>query len=106
MTLEQLGWRGPREDLVASGESLGRVAVEHRDGFLLYTEAGEIPATLAGRLRHEADAVWPAVGDWVALHWDWMCDRITERQARLLKAYTDRHLTIVNTAGQPAAMLG
>ena len=48
----------------------------------------------------------PAVGDWVALHWDWMCDRITERQARLLKAYTDRHLTIVNTAGQPAAMLG
>jgi ribosome biogenesis GTPase len=66
MTLEQLGWRGPREGLVAPGESLGRVAVEHRDGFVLYTEAGEIPATLAGRLRHEAEAVWPAVGDWVA----------------------------------------
>jgi len=66
MTLEQLGWRGPREGHVAPGESLGRVAVEHRDGFVLYTEAGEIPATLAGRLRHEAEAVWPAVGDWVA----------------------------------------
>src|SRR5262249_48612390 len=66
MTLEQLGWRGPREDLVAPGESLGRVAVEHRDGFVLYTEAGEIPATLAGRLRHQAEAVGPPVGDWRA----------------------------------------
>lgn len=66
MTLKQLGWSGHRAVLNAPGEAIGRVAVEHRDGFVLYTEAGEIPATLAGRLRHDAEAVWPAVGDWVA----------------------------------------
>jgi Family of unknown function (DUF6390) len=48
----------------------------------------------------------PAVGDWVALHWEWVCDRITERQARLLKAYTDRHMAIVNDLGRTGAMLG
>ena len=48
----------------------------------------------------------PAVGDLVALHWEWICDKITERQARFLKAYTDRHMAIANTARQPAAALG
>jgi hypothetical protein len=47
-----------------------------------------------------------AVGDWVALHWEWICDKITERQVKFLKAYTDRHLAIANTARQPAGMLG
>jgi ribosome biogenesis GTPase len=46
-----------------------RVAVEHRDAYVLYTSTGEVRATLAGRLRHEARAAAdrPAVGDWVAV---------------------------------------
>ena len=48
----------------------------------------------------------PVVGDWVALHWEWVCDRLTQQQVRLLKTYTDRHMAIVNRAGWPAAMLG
>jgi Family of unknown function (DUF6390) len=48
----------------------------------------------------------PVVGDWVALHWEWVCDRITEHQARQLKTYTDRHLAIVNRVGRTAALLG
>ena len=47
-----------------------------------------------------------AVGDWVALHWEWICDKITERQVKFLKAYTDRHMAIANTARQPACVLG
>ncbi len=49
-----------------------------------------------------------AVGDWVSLHWEWVCDRLTEQQRRLLRRYTDRHMAIVNDAGHtgPAAMLG
>jgi len=45
-----------------------RVAREDRDRYLLSTEAGECPAVLAGRLRHEARhrSDLPAVGDWVA----------------------------------------
>jgi ribosome biogenesis GTPase len=62
MRLDELGWRGE----APAGETIGRVAVEHRDGFVLYTEAGELPATLAGRLRYDPGATRPAVGDWVS----------------------------------------
>jgi len=37
-----------------------------------------------------------AVGDWVSLHWEWVCDRLTERQVGYLRAFTQRHLRIVN----------
>ena len=37
-----------------------------------------------------------SVGDRVSLHWDWVCDRLTERQLRALRAYTMRHLDLVN----------
>lgn len=37
-----------------------------------------------------------AVGDWVALHWDWICDRLTEGHIGALHRYTSHHLTIVN----------
>src|SRR4051794_10476831 len=35
-------------------------------------------------------------GDWVSLHWEWVCDRLTERQVGFLRSYTMRHLQIVN----------
>jgi ribosome biogenesis GTPase len=69
MTLHELGWRGDAPPTQA--DSVGRVAVEHRNGYVVYTEAGEVAAEVAGRLRHEAAAGkppgLPAVGDWVAL---------------------------------------
>jgi hypothetical protein len=37
-----------------------------------------------------------AAGDWVALHWDWVCDKLTDRQLRALRTYTTRHLDMVN----------
>jgi hypothetical protein len=37
-----------------------------------------------------------APGDWVSLHWDWVCDRLTPRQLGALKHYTRRQLTITN----------
>jgi ribosome biogenesis GTPase len=74
MDLDQLGWRGDRaalDALAARGETVGRVAVEHRGGYLLYTETGEVMAGPSGRLRHEAHLGktpgLPAVGDWVAI---------------------------------------
>ncbi len=48
-------------------------------------------------------------GDWVALHWDWVCDRLTDRQLRALRTYTMRHLDMVNHRVEhpgPAAVLG
>jgi hypothetical protein len=37
-----------------------------------------------------------APGDWVSLHWEWVCDRLTEDQVGRLRRYTERHLAIVN----------
>lgn len=47
-------------------------------------------------------------GDWVSLHWEWVCDRLTERQVAFLRSYTMRHLRIVNEGNLhsgPAALL-
>ena len=37
-----------------------------------------------------------SVGDHVALHWDWVCDVISDEQRALLDRYTARHLALVN----------
>jgi Family of unknown function (DUF6390) len=47
---------------------------------------------LAGRLHP---------GDRVALHWDWVCERLTSRQLTALRHYTARHLEIVNRVPHP-----
>jgi len=39
-----------------------------------------------------------AEGDWVSLHWEWVCDRLTARQVASLRHYTLRHLDVVNGA--------
>ncbi|HEX2804808.1 MAG TPA: DUF6390 family protein, partial [Kineosporiaceae bacterium] len=36
-------------------------------------------------------------GDWVALHWDWVWDRLSRRQLVTLRRFTARHLEIVNS---------
>jgi len=50
-----------------------------------------------------------APGDWVSLHWEWVCDRLTPRQLGYLRGYTMRHLRVVNEGNLhsgPAALLG
>jgi Family of unknown function (DUF6390) len=49
-----------------------------------------------------------AVGDWVSLHWHWICDRLSGPQLRALQRYTRRHLDLVNHRVEhsgPATML-
>lgn len=41
-----------------------------------------------------ADAAAP--GDWVALHWGWVCEVLTPRQAARLAHYTRYHLALAN----------
>ena len=71
--MNALGWSPSREaefeQHVADGLSPARVAAQHRGGYVVYTERGERPAEIAGRLRHAAAtaADLPAVGDWVAV---------------------------------------
>ncbi len=35
-------------------------------------------------------------GDRVALHWDWLCDVISDEQDAALRHYSDRHVEIAN----------
>jgi hypothetical protein len=41
-----------------------------------------------------ADAARP--GDWVSMHWGWVCEVITERERANLERYTRYHLTLAN----------
>ncbi|MDP8958434.1 MAG: GntR family transcriptional regulator [Actinomycetota bacterium] len=48
-------------------------------------------------------------GEWVALHWEWVCDRLSRRQLANLRHYTLRQLDITNRKighPGPAAVLG
>jgi ribosome biogenesis GTPase / thiamine phosphate phosphatase len=71
--LAQLGWGADFEQefeqYAAAGLVPGRVAVQHRGAYDVYTARGEVRAGLPGRLLHDAGdrAELPAVGDWVAL---------------------------------------
>ena len=71
--LDQFGWSeyfARLFDAVAeSYQCPGRVVFEDNVGFRVQTEYGELQASLAGRLRHEATArqELPSVGDWVVL---------------------------------------
>jgi ribosome biogenesis GTPase / thiamine phosphate phosphatase len=71
--LEELGWTDSHtldfEPHAAEGLVPARVAVQHRGVFVVLSELGELRATAAGRLSHEAAGAGdlPAVGDWVAI---------------------------------------
>ncbi|MGH3903563.1 MAG: DUF6390 family protein [Pseudonocardiaceae bacterium] len=50
-----------------------------------------------------------APGDWVSLHWDWVCDRLGPRQLTDLRRYSLRQLQITNHEvphSGPATVLG
>ncbi len=51
------------------GYASGRVALEHKRFFRVYTQHGEVLAEISGKLRHEAAnrRDLPAVGDWVVI---------------------------------------
>jgi ribosome biogenesis GTPase len=71
--LQRLGWSPffaePFQQYESDGLVPGRVAVQERGSYLVYTEDGERWAEVTGRLRHDtaSSADFPAVGDWVAL---------------------------------------
>jgi ribosome biogenesis GTPase len=71
--LTALGWDEFFEDhfqsYAANGYAAGRVAIEYRHCFRLYSEPGEVLGEIAGSLRHKAfdRADLPVVGDWVVI---------------------------------------
>lgn len=73
MDLTSFGWSDFFEKNFKSFEAqdytAGRVVLEHKGFFRVYTEYGEVLAEISGKLRHEAvnRSDLPAVGDWVVI---------------------------------------
>jgi ribosome biogenesis GTPase / thiamine phosphate phosphatase len=71
--LVALGWDAELQAAFAPwaerGHRAGRVVAVHGGTVVVATGAGDVAATVAGRLRHQADGLGalPAVGDWVCL---------------------------------------
>jgi len=42
------------------------------------------------------------IGEWVALHWDWVCDRLPTAQLHALQHYSALQLAVVNGVAHPA----
>ena len=71
MFLEELGWSGFFESQLANAPAgiPGRVASANHGRFTVWSETGEVDASVSGVLR-KPGALWPAVGDWVVLRPD------------------------------------
>jgi ribosome biogenesis GTPase / thiamine phosphate phosphatase len=73
VNLEFLGWNNffasSFEPYRHQGFMVGRVAIERRNTYVLYSEHGEVTAEITGKLRHRAVKAedFPAVGDWVVI---------------------------------------
>ena len=72
MNLEYLGWNdffaSNFESLRQNGFTVARVAIEHRNTYILHSEFGELSGEVTGKFRHQATpSEFPAVGDWVVI---------------------------------------
>jgi ribosome biogenesis GTPase len=71
--LHALGWseffEGTFQPYRAQGHFAGRVVLEERGAYRVYTEHGELNAGVRGKLRFDSESAadFPAVGDWVSL---------------------------------------
>lgn len=91
MNLEQFGWNSFFESQRAPGV-VGRVASVNREGFVVWTEGGEVEAEASGALRN-GSALWPAVGDWVMLADDGPAIvRVLERRTKLSRKRPEREM--------------
>ena len=81
------------------GGSAGKVTVESRP---LAFEGNRLK--LGEPVRREA---WseangksfvrkPEIGDWVSIHWGWVCDLLSENQAKNLEKWTRYNLALIN----------
>ena len=83
MDLTTLGWdkffATNFESYAGSDYTVGRVALEHKNLFRVYTQQGDVLAEISGKLRHEAvnRSDLPAVGDWVVIRSRPDTDRVT-----------------------------
>jgi len=82
---------------VTPGEAIVRSQPLEWDGraLALGTARDETAVTALDGLGFVTDLV---VGDWVALHWEWVCEKLTPTGLRSLRRLTTIHLDLANYA--------
>ena len=76
LTLEIFGWddffKARFIQYSRPGLLPGRVMIQHKDRYVLFTEQGEVSGNVSGKFRFEITGLqdFPAVGDWVAFETD------------------------------------
>ena len=86
---------GTVRDRIGGDLLVDAVPLEWRDGKLQL--GAPRPETVRGWQDGLGFVDTAAPGDVIAIHWDWACERLDERQARTLQAWTARELAIANT---------
>lgn len=97
--LKSYGWTAEREaafaELAGRGLLPGRIVVQQRSHARVMTQAGEVAASLAGKLAHEAGELdLPVTGDWVA------CSRRPGESAAIQAVLPRTSLFVRRAAGQ------
>ena len=85
--LSGLGWTAELATSLEDGLTPGRVAVQHRGEYVVYTELGELRAGVPGRLAHRDEI--PAVGDWVGIR-DGVIHQLLPRGSALMRHVAGR----------------
>lgn len=72
MALQKLGWNQKWEEKLNEYDGsydIGRIGIQHRDIYKIYTEKGEILGEVSGKMKYENTTKedYPAVGDWVII---------------------------------------
>jgi ribosome biogenesis GTPase len=83
MDLSLFGWNDYFASQCPEGW-VARIALAARERFTVWTERGEIEASISGRLRHNT-ATWPCVGDWVVLRDDSVITGILPRRTEVIR---------------------
>ncbi len=86
MNLISIGWRESFAQQLSSFPDCvaGRVALTHRERYVVWTEAGEIEAAPSGRMRQTV-GLWPTTGDWVALRPGGSIEAVLKRETAIIR---------------------
>lgn len=88
--LQQFGWNTFFSGQCPNGP-VGRVALARREHFVVWTERGEVEATVSGVLRH-GNGNWPCVGDWVILRGESVIVDVLQRQTQFSRRQPGKNL--------------
>lgn len=90
MEFEEIGWAhyAPQSP---PHPACGRVALVHRDQYIVWTANGEVTTTISGHLRH-LDQDLPCVGDWVILREATVIAQVLPRRTQLSRKEPGKRL--------------